>query len=295
MYRKKWNYAKKRSPARKLVFTFPISFFLIYLLLLGGCSPVTKSKSLPSDGGNKIKDLPPYEVLSVLYEKYGSNEILKGHGNFYFRYRDEEIQGKGVVLANKIGSFRLEILSPFLQPVYVITYHEGLISFLSLRERKLYRGDEESELYRSVIPFLIDPSLFSSFIFGELPVTFSNIFEDSTFFPRKMVKGGMDEDKKLYYLKISSKAGLSYQIWVDPLKVLMVEGGIYNPAGEIVSFLKVEGFEEINGEVFPKRIKGEYSDGIVLKVDFQSISSMDSVRDESFQLSAPEGVEVFDF
>ena len=194
-----------------------------------------------------------------------------------------------------MGSFRLEILGPFLQPAYVITYHEGLISFLSLRERKLYRGGEENELYRSVIPFLVDPSLFSSFIFGELPVTFSNIVENSTFFPKKMVKGGMDEDKKLYYLKIPSKEGLSYQIWVDPVKVLMVEGGVYNSVGEIVSSLKVESFEEINGEVFPKRITGEYSDGIVLKVDFQSISLLDSVRDESFQLSVPAGVEVFDF
>ena len=263
--------------------------------MLGGCSPVTKSKSLPSDGANKIKDLAPYDVLSVLYEKYGSKEILKGHGNFYLRYRDEEIQGKGVVLANKIGSFRLEILGPFLQPVYVITYHEGLISFLSLRERKLYRGDEEKELYRSAIPFLIDPSLFSSFIFGELPVTFSNVLENITFFPKKMVKGGMDEDKKLYFLEIPSKTGISYQIWVDPLKALMVEGGVYNPDGEVVSSLKVEGFEEINGEVFPKRITGEYADGIVLKVDFQSMLFMDSVRDESFQLSAPAGVEVFDF
>lgn len=231
-------------------------------------------------------------MLSVLHEKYENNRILKGHGNFYLRYRGEEIQGKGVVLADKLGSFRLEILGPFLQPLYVITYHEGVISFLSLRENKLYRGVEGNEMYGSVTPFLVEPSVFLSFIFGELPVTFSRIFEGSTVFLKKMVKRVMDEDKKLYHLEIPSETGLSYHIWVDPLKTLMVKGGIYNSVGEVISSLQVKSFEEIKGEIIPKSIRGEYADGLVLKVDFKSISLMDSVRNESFQLSVPSGVEV---
>ena len=234
-------------------------------------------------------------MLSVLHEKYGNNQILKGHGNFYLRYRDEEIQGKGIVLADKLGSFRLEILGPFLQPLYVITYHEGVISFLSLRENKLYRRVEGNELSRLVTPFLVEPSIFLSFIFGELPVTFSRIFGESTVFLKKMVKGVMDEDKKLYHLEIPSETGLSYHIWVDPLKTLMVKGGVYNSVGEVISSLQVKSFEESSGEIIPKSIRGEYADGTVLKVDFKSISLMDSVRNESFQLSAPSGVEVFNF
>ncbi len=234
-------------------------------------------------------------MLSVLHEKYGNNQILKGHGNFYLKYRGEEIQGKGVILANKLGSFRLEILGPFLQPLYVITYHGGVISFLSLRENKLYRGVEGNKLYGSVTPFLVEPSVFLSFIFGELPVTFSHIFEEKTVFLKKMVKGIIDEDEKLYHLEIPSETGLSYHIWVDPLKTLMVKGGVYNSVDEVIYSLQVKNFEEINGEIIPKSIQGEYADGMVLKVDFKSISLMDSTRNESFQLSAPAGVEVFDF
>jgi hypothetical protein len=264
------------------------------LLLSAGCSPATK-RQLLSDGVNKITGLAPYEVLSVLYKKYGNNRILKGHGNFYLSYRGEEIQGKGVVLANKSGSFRLEILGPFLQPLYVITYHEEVMSFLSLRENKLYRGVEGSEFYGSVAPFLVEPSVFLSFIFGELPVTLSDIFEESTVSQKKMVKRVMDEDNKLYHLEIPLESGSSYHIWVDPLKTLMVKGGVYNSLGEVISSMQVKSFEDINGEIIPKSIQGEYADGMVLKVDFKSVSLMDSVKNESFQLSVPAGVEVFDF
>jgi hypothetical protein len=234
-------------------------------------------------------------VLSILYEKYGNKEILKGEGNFYLQYRGEELQGKGVILAKRIGSFRLEILGPFLQPLYVITYHQGMISFLSLREKKLYRGFEGSESYKSVTPFLIDPTLFLSFLFGELPITVSQIIENDSLFTRKAVQGGMDLDKKLYHLHIHPKGGSSYEMWIDPQNVFMVEGGIYNSAGERVSSVKVEKFAEVNGGTFPKRIRGEYADGIILKVDFQRISFLDSVNEESFTLSPPPGIEIYDF
>ncbi len=75
----------------------------------------------------------------------------------------------------------------------------------------------------------------------------------------------------------------------------MVKGGVYNSVDEVIYSLQVKNFEEINGEIIPKSIQGEYADGMVLKVDFKSISLMDSARNDSFQLSAPAGVEVFDF
>ncbi|MFQ5900591.1 MAG: hypothetical protein ACE5IH_03430 [Thermodesulfobacteriota bacterium] len=256
----------------------------IMLVLIAGCSTPYQKDSL-SPFSSSLSDLAPADVLSLITERNKNLKVLKGEGVFSLRYQGREFKGKGIVWARR-DSFRLDIFDPFFQPVYAITYNEGIVSVLSLKEKRVYRG---VGLYNPLLPLPVDPSLFISFLFGELP---SALFMEDAFSSGGVTKGGMD--RGIYLLEVLSKDGLRYKIWLQSGEKVMIEGKAYNDRGELSASIKVERIDNINGISFPRRITAEYGDGVVMSVAYRTIFLNEDIEDDAFRLPLSSGIEEVD-
>ena len=62
-----------------------------------------------------------------------------GFGTFYVKSDKGDTRGQAFLVASSDGRLRVDVVDPFLRPMYTILYREGNLTLLSIRDKRLYR------------------------------------------------------------------------------------------------------------------------------------------------------------
>ncbi len=178
--------------------------------------------------------------------------------------------------ANKWGSFKIEVLNPFFQPIYTIAYHKGVFSLLSFEKKRLYRVRTpwNGDVFIGKIP--LSPSFISSVIFGSPIISGAEIEEG------KFLDG-------VYRLEITVPDGLGYTLLVNPERLFIKKFIAYNAFKKPLYEVKSD-FVLKEGTHFPSKVKGVYG-GIEMDMDYSRIGRIKNPEEKEFELPLPPQVE----
>lgn len=180
---------------------------LLFLLIsLQGCIPPSH---LPE------KRLNPEEVLDLI-EKPGAS----GFGTFYIRSGHREVRGHASVVGRSDGSFRIDVVDPFLRPIYTILYHGEDLTFLSLREDRLYMDHLPINGRINIEGVSISPLSGIALILGFPPL-------------KDVVIEGGRMDGHFYRLRLKG-GGFIYRITVDLKNGYPGSLAVYGPSGNLL-------------------------------------------------------------
>ena len=148
--------------------------FTVYcLVLVAGCAsfpsavpPLAKEEM----GGGKISNEQDAcfdtAFISLLQKKYENLKTLKGTALVKIASKlvpagskqgdNRDMAGRAVIIVKRPDQFRLEILGPFNQTVFLITYNKKNVSLFSFQENKVYRD----------YPLPVEASLFPQYLSG---------------------------------------------------------------------------------------------------------------------------------
>lgn len=120
---------------------------------------LTSCASLTPPSMPQLKQLSPCNAALAASLQKRSHELktLKGTALVRINFKDgKEIAGRGMIVVKRPDKLRLEVVGPFNQITAVIIYDSRSLSFLSLRENRLY-GD---------YPFPMEASRFPNYLAG---------------------------------------------------------------------------------------------------------------------------------
>ncbi len=158
--------------------------FWLFLLLLSGCATAK---------------LPPQD-LQEIYGRLTRGEV-SGYASFLLQAEEREVVGQAFVSAGPDGSFRIDVVDPFLRPLYSISYSRGRLTFLAIRDNRSYKRRVPPGGRVVVEGIAIVPIALSSAILGYPPVT----VED----------GSVERKGGLYHLTLRA-GGLHLRLVMDP-------------------------------------------------------------------------------
>lgn len=102
-----------------------------------GCVSLTPRVQRISDEQNICFDSAS---ISLLQKKYENLKTLKGTALVKIASKDNrDMAGRAVIIVKRPDQFRLEVLGPFNQTIFLITYNKKNVSLFSFQENKVYR------------------------------------------------------------------------------------------------------------------------------------------------------------
>lgn len=128
-----------------------------------GCVSLTPRVQRISDEQNICFDSAS---ISLLQKKYENLKTLKGTALVKIAFKlvpagskqgdGRDAAGRAVIIVKRPDQFRLEVLGPFNQTIFLITYNKKNVSLFSFQENKVYRD----------YPLPADASLFPQYLSG---------------------------------------------------------------------------------------------------------------------------------
>ncbi len=217
----------------------------------------------------------PEEVLSLIQERDSSFPTLSATGNISLRLDDRSFNANVIALVSSDGSFRIDMLTPFYQPIYTILYHKGLLSVFSKRDKTIYRvaTGEGADIYFGRDISLPLPAI-SSMLRGN-PILLK---EDLKRIDGHTLPAIVDVERSniLYRIGLRREGGSSLEIEVKEDK-----DTIFKLKTSLV-------FKD--GIPLPQDIKAS-SQGFDISLHYDRVRMLDGMDDTEFALPMREGLE----
>ncbi|MBI5287323.1 MAG: DUF4292 domain-containing protein, partial [Deltaproteobacteria bacterium] len=207
----------------------------------------------------KTSPLPSHSLLAVLEKQRDGFKSLKGIARVEVIPQDGNgIKGRAVVMA-KGSNFRLEFLSPFHQPVAILTYNRGGLTFFS--PDGFYSGE-------GYLPF--EPS--ALYLFG-WPIVASPMGSYLSY----------NETKGLYILELDHMDGTHQRLWIDPSGYHILKSEIYGRDRILTTTMVMGNFQEVNGGSFPFNISISHHLGSV-HIEYEKVELNQEIDNGVFLL-----------
>lgn len=250
---------------------------LIGLLLIGtlgiGCrpGPVRPADTTPLP--------PPAEVLSQLRASAGSRQSLRTLGRVTYFGDKGRVRLKAVLLARRPGSFRVETLSPFEQPLDVMASDGDDLWLLS--KDQLRFGAATPHNIARLLPLVMGPEAVVDTLLGGIPDAEGTTAE----------RIERDEDGR-WLLWVSTQRGDRGRLLVDPVKREVREMVLLDAADAARVTVRYSDFEAIpSGGALPRKIEVKLeAEGSEVTIKLGEPDVNVPLDDALFRIEAPPGV-----
>ena len=159
--------ARNRKYIKQLLFT---AYCLVFVAGCASLPPAAPTLAKDEAGVGKISDkldacLDTASIF-LLQKKYENIKTLKGTALVKIVSKlvpagskqgdNRDMAGRAVIIIKRPDQFQLEILGPFNQTIFLITYNKKNVSLFSFQENKVYRD----------YPLPVEASLFPQYLSG---------------------------------------------------------------------------------------------------------------------------------
>ena len=211
-------------------------------ITLLGCprTPVRKPNTAP---------LPkPEEALQLLKKGAADRRSLRALGKVTYFGKEGRVRVKAALLAERPGSFRVETISPFEQPIDTMTCDGERLWLLS--QGRLREGPATPENIARLLPLLMRPEEVVSTLLGGVPLGDS--------FQVRSLEWAEDQVHWLLSMENNFKeVGL---LKIDPARKVVEEMSLTGPDGKVRLKVDFDGFElaeQTGATEFPRKIQIE--------------------------------------
>lgn len=248
------------------------ALWVMPVLVWGACrpGPVRTANTAP---------LPkPEEALATLRAQSQSRKSLRAMGKVTYFGKEGRVRVKAALLAERPGSFRVETISPFEQPLDVMTCDGERLWLLS--GGRLREGPATPENIARLLPLLMRPEEVVGTLLGGVPL-------GATFKPTALAWA---EDQKRWVLTMEGLSKEIGELTIDPARKIVEQMRILEPDGSVRLQVGFEDFETVSGAEFPRKIHIEMPKAKMdVKIKMVEFELNVALQEKFFRLQA-EGV-----
>ncbi len=195
------------------------------------------------------------------------------------RFRIEEL-----IIIKKPASLRIETLSPIGQPLLYLTMDAEVLEALIPAENRLYRGEAAMKYLSTFFPFWGEAREIIPLMVGEIN------WEDHDPYAIHY-----NQREKAYLLKEDTPDGSRRIFWISPFHFALFRAAefdrLQNPQWEVL----FGNFRKKDGIPFPMDIEFQsFSSGCRMKMRLLEWEINPSLREGTFRLGVPKGVEIIE-
>lgn len=195
----------------------------LFAVLLVGCHPASGPRSAD------LGDLPePAALLASLRRQADGRTNLRALGRVTARGPDGRIRLRAVLVAERPGRFRFETLTPFEQPIDVMTSDGARLWFL--HEGRLYEGEATPDNVARLLPLPMTPPEVVETLLGGVPV--SGRFEP--------VRVEPTDDG--WWLRLEGPGGEQGRLLIEPSRLRVLEARLSDSAGKPLTRVEFDRF-----------------------------------------------------
>lgn len=245
----------------------PLSVVVLVSSLALGC------KSGPGPSKADLANLPePAALLASLRQQSAGRSNLRAMGRVTAFGPDGRVRLRTVLVAERPGSFRFETLTPFEQPIDVMT-SDGHRLWL-LREGRLFEGPATAQNVSRLLPLPLRPEEVVETLLGGVPVS-------SRFRPIDVT---IDDGRWLLHLDGFEQG--KGRLWVDPDTLRVLDAEHLTHEGAVLTAVHFAGFQKAQdgGPAVPTEIE--------IKVPPQSMEVRIRFRETETDVQLPPGLFV---
>lgn len=244
-------------------------FLPVLLLCVAACAPTTRPISAPPDLEGTL--------LERLHDRQDKFSSLEGFARVRVENPERNVSATQVLLAEKPGKLRSEILSPFGTPMMLIATDGEVLTAYVPSEGQFYRGEASDANIRRLLRVPMRLEDLVDILLYDLPV---DDYDDA--------RAGV-EDGSRFLLTLEGKDGARQEVLFD--RDLQLVGARYLVERDVLLEVDYGFFSRDTG--FPEEITvrmPQYE--TTMSVDFSKVESNVAIPVERFLLSPPPGVEV---
>jgi len=260
------------------------SLFLILLAgLLGACARV----ELPP-----IAQVPPSLPFSDsrdLQAALSSQKrilSLTALADFSLVSDGKTLSGKEVIVLQGAKTMRLELLSPFGPPLFIVVIREGRFTAYSVATRRYVRGRANSFNFSRVLGFPLEMEEVNRLIRTDLTGN-----PEARWSPL-----GYDPALNTYVvdLQVPEEAG-KRRLWIDPARLVVVKAAHYDNEGGTLLEADLEEYNPVDGILFPRRLVFTLPrKNTRLSLAYSQVTLNGNLDPSLFELVPPQGSRITD-
>lgn len=254
-----------------------IWLFSLVILSVSCARPFTASKEyfiLTSTG----------DILNQLEKRKDDFKDLRAWASLSFQSEDESYSFQEALLLQVPAHIRMEILSPFGNPVVLMVANENNFSIFDMNRKKFYQGRASQENLYRFLQLPLKPEDLINLLSGNIP----HLDSDAP------VKEVVISNKKVYLLEGSDDHYLGkWRMWIDSQNYVPLRVALFSLDGEVLYDVYYEDFQSVNDYRFPGELTILMpSEGKKLSLKYKTITLNQGIPVDVFQLKVPEGIDV---
>lgn len=224
------------------------------------------------------------QVLNLLEKRKENFKDLRGLVSISLQSEDETYAFQEALLLQVPARIRMEVLSPFGNPVLIMVASETNLAIFDITRKKFYQGDPTQEnLYR----FLQLPMRSEDLVYllsGNMP----QLDLDP---PAKLM---IISDQKFYQIEgTNAHYSGKWKIWIDSQDLVPVRAALFSMDGILIYDIYYENFLLNNNYLLPHELTILVpSEAKRLSFRYKSIALNRGIPQDAFQLKVPNGIEV---
>ncbi|MBK8011062.1 MAG: hypothetical protein IPK13_06905 [Deltaproteobacteria bacterium] len=223
---------------------------------------------------------PPGEVLKDMRDRAASRQNMRAMGRVTYFGRQGRVRLRAVLLSERPGAFRVELLSPAEEPVGIMTCDgEGL---WLLKDRRLMTGPATAENIARLLPMPMLPHEIVDLLLGGLPS--SDRFE-----PVSLLWA--DVSHQMWRLTLSGPSGDEVHLTIDPTRhvVRSARFARVDRPSMTVAFDDFKPIDGLPGE-FPTQIVVQVQGDEDVRIKLESLEVNVTFDSSLFLLTPPSGI-----
>ncbi|HIC90999.1 MAG TPA: DUF4292 domain-containing protein [Syntrophaceae bacterium] len=252
-----------------------VVFISLGLLPLLGCAPkkaLKRPSFIPSS----------HHLINTIHERNESIRSLKGIGKITYVNGDKKQHGKILVMGLKPTYLRFDVIGFWGNPTLSFITDGTQISLLSYSERRLYKGNIDSQGFCQIWPLALGIQNILSIISGNIP-----LIE----YGREEVEYSLKE--ALYVIQLISKDGSKKQkIWLDVSNLNCVKGEVVDHKEGLLFRIEFAKFKKAGNLASPFLVKTYMpNERTQFSIKFKDLVLNSHITKEDFCLEVPEEIE----
>lgn len=254
---------------------FVYVFRILVLIALGVLSACASVMNHPGTRG----PIPDAEaLLKTLHERNSRRQSLQALGRVTVLGPEGRVRLKTVLVAQRPRSFRVETLSPFEQPIDVMTSDGQQLWLLS--KGRLFEGVASTENVSRILSLPLTAEELVELLLGGAPIA------------RSYKPIAISPDKLGWHLELEGPDQTQGELWVEPDSFKIVKAELRDTQGQLRIRTTFEEFRraEDNGPDLPQKIYAEVpANKLKIQIRLKDAELGKTVETSIFRLAAGEG------
>jgi outer membrane lipoprotein-sorting protein len=229
-----------------------------------------------------MRPLPsPADALAELVEKSGDRKNLRALARVTYFGPKGRARVKAALLAERPGSFRVETISPFEQPIDVMASNGTKLWLLS--EKRLREGPATPENISRLLPLAMNPEEVVDTLLGGVPT--------SSRFTPKTLEWAEDGE---HWLLVMEDGAEENRLSIDPVRKVVEKMTLGAPGAKPRLSVEFEDFERVGASTaeLPHKIHIELPDrGLDVRIKLEEAEVDVPLAADLFRINAPPGVD----